>query len=147
MVKGTREKKTIEEPKQIVDNDISSLLTETDIPLSERKHYGIYWKIINQVAKENRKLTVLVDLIKLSKMLEKKETLKIKTVYPSFEKCIQQLAKNKDPKIFDNPEIVKFGDREIKRNPLFDKFKEENIRLRVSNSQLYIEKITDKPLA
>jgi hypothetical protein len=140
-------KKTVEEIVKDVDNEFKDLLIEKEIPTSERKRHGIYWKIINQVAKQDRKISMMVDLAKLSKMLEKKETLKIKTAYPSFEKAIQQLARNSDPKIFAKPEIQQVGNRPIKRFPMFDKFKEDNIRLRVANGELYIEKITDKPLA
>lgn len=114
------------------------------LPESDRKKTGVYSKLLSGIAKE-KKGTYKITLANL----DVKST-KIKSVYPSLEKAMQSLAKQckvdfsvKEKKTFTSDD----GKAKTRTTyPQYNTWKQNTMRIRVRKGELYIEKLTDKPL-
>jgi hypothetical protein len=129
----------IEEPE-----DMSKFVTKVDkLPETARRHgEGKYKKIVNWIAKQKAGNYE----IKLSEIAK---DMKLKSVYPSFEKVLQGIAELNGvdmKKITEETIQTKKGARKYTHHPLYDEWKKKTMRLRVAGNKLYIIKLTDKPL-
>jgi hypothetical protein len=109
---------------------------------SRRQGQSKYSELVNAVAKE-KKGTYRIMLSAID------EDLKPKSAYPSIERILIQVAKRNG--VDFNPVLkrqvqTKTGVRTYVSHPEYTKWKEENMRLRVVNNELFIEKKTDRPL-
>jgi hypothetical protein len=113
------------------------------LPESKRhKRQSKYSELVNAIAKE-KKGTYKVRLNSI------KEDLTPKSAYPSIEKVLIQIAKRNgvDFSIAVRRQVqTKKGVRTYVSYPEYSKWKEDNIRLKVVNDELFIEKKTDRPL-
>lgn len=119
-----KEKKTAIEPKE----DISKFYTfgTTALPEPSRRAVGSgrYRKIVNDLAKRDTKGWIKIDTKALGHPT--------KSIYPSLSKVIEAIAKLNG---------VDTEDRET-----FKKWRDSNLRLRSIKPDLYVEKLTAKPL-
>jgi len=132
-------KKTI--TKAVMEKDVTKLYSKVkELPKPQRKgQTGIYFGIVDAIAKES-KGAYKIDIKTLGKL---------KSVYPSIEKAIMKIAERNNvdfTKIETKKIHGKKGDRTYTTFPEYNKWKETNLRLRVVNEELFIEKLTDKPL-
>jgi hypothetical protein len=101
-----------------------------------------YLEMVNAITKEKKgTYRVLLDAIK--------KDLTAKSAYPSVEKILVQVAKRNgvDFNTALRKQVqTKKGVRIHASYPEYTRWKDENIRLRIVDNQLYIEKKTDKPL-
>lgn len=101
-----------------------------------------YEELVNAIAKEKKgTYKVLLEAIK--------ENLTAKSAYPSVEKVLMRIAKRNgvDFNAALRREVeTKSGVRIQVAYPEYGRWKEENIRARIVNKQLFIEKMTDRPL-
>lgn len=101
-----------------------------------------YLEMVNAIAKEKKgTYKVLLDDIK--------KDLTAKSAYPSVEKVLVQVAKRNG--VDFNTTLrrqvqTKKGVRIQASYPEYSRWKDENMRLRIVDKQLFIEKKTDKPL-
>jgi len=106
------------------------------------KRQSKYSELVNAIAKEKKgTYKVLLNSIK--------EDLTPKSAYPSIEKVLIQIAKRNgvDFGIAVRRQVqTKNGVRTYVAYPEYFKWKEDNIRLKVVNNELFIEKRTDRPL-
>jgi hypothetical protein len=113
------------------------------IPESKRqKRQSKYLELVNAIAKEKKgTYKVLLNSIK--------EYLTPKSAHPSMERVLIQIAKH-DGVDFSvavrRPVQTKRGMRTYVSYPEYAKWKENNLKLRVVNGELFIEKKTDRPL-
>ena len=124
------------------EDDVSKFIEEVDtLPQSTRKNRdGKYSKIVDAVAK-SKKGNYRIKVKEMGLLL--------KTAYPSMEKVIMSIAKRNNvdfTKVERKNVETKKGARTYTSYPEFKKWKENNLRLRVVNGELYIEKLTDKLL-
>jgi len=112
------------------------------LPERSRKSNGVYLQIVRDIAKMSKGFY----LIKLDAI---KKGLKIKSAYPSFERALKILAKEKGVDFTNTQErqVTREG-KEVTYTsyPYYDKFKNTTMRIRVANKQLHIEKLIDDPL-
>ena len=113
------------------------------LPESRRqKVQSRYSELVDAVAREKRgTYKILLSAIR--------ENLTSKSAYPSLEKAIIQVAKRDgvDFSMALRKEVnTKRGVRTYVSCPQYAKWKEENMRLRVVNHELFIEKKTDRAL-
>ena len=121
-----------------------SKLYERVKKLPESKSYkrqSKYLELVNAIAKEKKgTYKVLLNSIK--------PDLSPKSAYPSIEKALMQIAK-RDGVDFSSAVRrqvqTKKGARAFLSYPEYIKWKEDNLRLRVVNGELFIEKKTDRP--
>jgi deoxyribose-phosphate aldolase len=123
--------------------DVSQYMEEVkEIPKGRRKRdTGKYYKIIESIAKSNKKRNVKILLESLNTTM--------KSAYPSFEKALKEIAKQNGvdfTKTISRKVTTKRGDLEYVKYPEFDSWKKGNMRIRVSGKDLFIEKLTDKLL-
>ncbi len=101
-----------------------------------------YLEMVNVIVKEKKgTYRVLLDAIK--------KDLTAKSAYPSVEKILVQVAKRNGVDfntVLRRQVQTKKGVRVQVSYPEYARWKDENIRLRIVNKQLFIEKKTDKPL-
>lgn len=101
-----------------------------------------YLEMVNVIVKEKKgTYKVLLDAIK--------KDLTAKSAYPSVEKILVQVAKRNGVDfntVLRRQVQTKKGVRVQVSYPEYARWKDENIRLRIVNKQLFIEKKTDKPL-
>jgi hypothetical protein len=114
-----------------------------NMPESKRhKRQSKYLELINSMAKEKKgTYKVLLNSIK--------PDLSPKSAYPSIEKALMQIAKRDgvDFNLAIRRQVqTKKGLRAFLSYPEYTKWKEENLRLRVVNGEIFIEKKTDRPL-
>ena len=113
------------------------------VPESEKgKRRSKYSELIDSIAKEKRG----VYKVRLGSI---QANLTSKTAYPSIERLLMQIAKRDGVDfsiISKRPMQTKRGIRVIVSYPEYVKWKENNLQLRVINSELFIEKKTDRPL-
>lgn len=107
-----------------------------------RKVQSRYSELIDAIAKEKKgTYKILLSAIQ--------ENLTLKSAYPSLEKALIQIAKRNGVD-FNTPlerqVNTKKGVRTYVSYPQYAKWKEENMRLRVANNELFIEKKTDRAL-
>lgn len=101
-----------------------------------------YSELVNAIAKEKKgTYRVLLSSVK--------EGLTAKGAYPSVEKVLLEIAKR------DGVDFTTALRRQVQTKkgvriqvsyPQYAKWKEENMRLRVVNNDLFVEKRTDRPL-
>jgi hypothetical protein len=107
-----------------------------------RKGHSKYSELVKAIAKEKRG-TYKVLLSSIG------EGLTAKSAYSSIEKLLVQIAK-RDAVDFSTAlrrqVQTKKGLKTYVSYPQYVKWKEENMRLRVVNKELFIEKKTDRPL-
>jgi hypothetical protein len=113
------------------------------LPESKRhKRQSKYSELVNAIAKEKKgTYKVLLDSIK--------EALTPTSAGSSIEKVLIQIAKRNgvDFSLAVKRQVqTKKGVRTYVSYPEYARWKEDNIRLRVVNNELFIEKRTDKPL-
>jgi hypothetical protein len=101
-----------------------------------------YSELVDAIAKEKKgTYKILLSAIQ--------ENLTLKSAYSSLEKAVIQIAKC-DGVDFSTPlkrkVNTKKGVRTYVSFPQYAKWKEENMRLRVANNELFIEKKTDRAL-
>jgi hypothetical protein len=113
------------------------------VPESKRhKRQSKYLELINSIAKESKgTYKVLLNSIK--------PDLSPKSAYPSIEKALMQIAKRDgvDFGLAVRRQVeTKKGARAFLSYPEYTRWKEDNLRLRVVNGELFIEKKTDRPL-
>jgi hypothetical protein len=112
------------------------------LPEPRRKRQSRYSELVNAIAKEKKgTYRILLSAIK--------KGLTVKSAYPSVEKALIQIAKRNgaDFNITTRRQVTtKKGIRAYVSYPEYVKWKEENMRLRVVNKELFIEKNTDRPL-
>jgi hypothetical protein len=113
------------------------------VPESKRhKRQSKYLELINSIAKEKKgTYKVLLDSIKAD--------LTPKSAYPSIEKALIQIAKRDgvDFSLAVKRQVqTKKGVRTSVSYPEYIRWKEDNMRLRVVNGELFIEKKADRPL-
>lgn len=114
-----------------------------NVPESKRqKRQSKYLELINSIAKEKKgTYKVLLNSIK--------PDLSPKSAYPSIEKALMQIAKRDgvDFSLAVRRQVqTRKGARAFLSYPEYIKWKEDNLRLRVVNGELFIEKKTDRPL-
>jgi hypothetical protein len=114
-----------------------------NVPESKRhKRQSKYLELINSIAKEKKgTYKVLLNSIK--------PDLTPKSAYPSIEKALMQIGKRDgvDFSLVVRRQVqTKKGARAFLSYPEYIKWKEDNLRLRVVNGELFIEKKTDRPL-
>jgi len=101
-----------------------------------------YLEMVNVIVKEKKgTYRVLLDAIK--------KDLTAKSAYPSVEKILVQVAKRNGVDfntVLKRQVQTKKGVRIQVSYPQYARWKDENIRLRIVDKQLFIEKKTDKPL-
>ena len=101
-----------------------------------------YLEMVNAIVKEKKgTYRVLLDAIK--------KDLTAKSAYPSVEKILVQVAKRNGVNFntaLKRQVQTRKGVRIQVSYPEYARWKDENIRLRIVNKQLFIEKKTDKPL-
>ena len=101
-----------------------------------------YLELVNAIAKEKKgTYKVLVNSIK--------ENLALKSAYPSVEKALIQIAKRNgvDFTIAVRRQVqTQKGIRTYVSYPEYIKWKEDNLRLKVVNGELFLEKRADRPL-
>jgi hypothetical protein len=106
------------------------------------KRQSKYLELVNAIAKEKKgTYKVLLNSIK--------EDLTPKSAYPSVEKALIQVAKRNgaDFAIAVRRQVqTQKGIRTYVSYPEYIKWKEDNLRLKVVNGELFLEKRTDKPL-
>ncbi len=112
-------------------------------PESRRqKKQSKYFELVNAIAKEKRgTYKVLLNSIK--------EDLAPKSAYPSIERVLMKMAKQDgvDFATTTRRQVqTKNGLRTYVSHPAYVKWKEDNIRLKIINNELFIEKRTDRPL-
>lgn len=122
-----------------------SKLYERVKKLPESKSYkrqSKYLELVNAIAKEKKgTYKVLLNSIKVG--------LAPTSAHPSIEKVLIQIAKRDgvDFSIAIKRQVqTKKGMRTYVSYPEYLKWKEDNIRLKVVNGELFIEKKTDRPL-
>jgi predicted polyphosphate/ATP-dependent NAD kinase len=113
------------------------------LPESKRRaEQSKYSELVNAIAEEKRgTYRVLLDAIK--------EGLTLKSAYSSIEKMLIQVAKRDGVNfslISKRQVQTKNGVRTYVSYPEYTKWKEGNMKLRVVNNELFIEKRTDRPL-
>ena len=113
------------------------------VPESKRqKRHSKYSELVNAIAKEKEgTYKVLLNSIK--------EDLTPRSAHPSIEKVLIQIAKRDgvDFSIAVRRQVqTKRGMRTYVSYPEYLKWKEGNLRLRIVNGELFIEKKTDRPL-
>jgi hypothetical protein len=101
-----------------------------------------YLEMVNAIAKEKKgTYRVLLDAIK--------KDLTAKSAYSSVEKVLVQVAKRNGVDFstaLRRQVQTKKGVRIQASYPEYARWKDENMRLRIVDNQLFIEKKTDKPL-
>jgi hypothetical protein len=109
---------------------------------TQHKRQSKYLELINSIAKEKKgTYKVLLDSIKAD--------LTPKSAYPSIEKALIQIAKRDgvDFGLAVKRQVqTKKGVRTSVSYPEYIGWKEVNLRQRVVNGELFIEKKTDRPL-
>jgi hypothetical protein len=113
------------------------------LPESRRREgQGRYSELVNAIGKEKKgNYKILLNAIK--------KDLTCKSAYPSIEKVLIQIAKRNGVDFntaMKRQVQTKKGVRTYVSYPEYTKWKEENMRLRVVNNELFIEKKTDRPL-
>jgi hypothetical protein len=113
------------------------------LPESQRrKRQSKYLELVNAIAKEKiGTYKVLLNSIR--------EDLAPKSAYPSIEKALIQIAKRNGVDFstaLRRPVQTKRGVTTYVSYPAYNKWKEENMKLRIVNNELFIEKKTDRPL-
>jgi len=107
-----------------------------------RKRQGRYSELVNAIAKEKKgTYRILLSAIK--------KDLTVKSAYPSIEKVLIQIAKRNEVDFNTTTKrqvTTKKGVRTYVSYQEYIKWKEMNMRLRVVNNELFIEKKTDRPL-
>jgi hypothetical protein len=136
-VKGRRKKNTKKDQKGRLYERVRKA------PESKRStRQSKYSELVNSIAKERRgTYKVLLDSIKVD--------LLPKTAYPSIERLIMQIAKRDGVDfsiVIRRPVQTKKGIRTNVSYSEFVKWKEDNLKLRLINNELFIEKKTDRPL-
>lgn len=134
----------VSKEKETPIEDMSKYFTKVDkLPPSTKRHgEGKYRKIVNAIATQ-RKGNYKIEMGAISK------DLKLKSIFPSIEKVLQSLAVLNGcdmTKITKQTVQTKKGAKTYVHHPEYDLWKANNIRLRVSNKELYIEKLIDAPL-
>jgi hypothetical protein len=107
-----------------------------------RERQGRYSELVNAIAKEKKgTYRILLGAIK--------KDLTVKSAYPSIEKMLIQIAKRNEVDFNTTAKRqvqTKKGVRTYVSYPEYIKWKEMNMRLRIVNNELFIEKKTDGPL-
>jgi hypothetical protein len=101
-----------------------------------------YLELINAIAKEK----IGTYKVRLNSI---RKDLTPKSAYPSIGKALIQIAKRNGVDFgttLRRPVQTKRGVRTYVSYPAYIKWKEENMKLRIVNNELFIEKKTDRPL-
>ncbi len=107
-----------------------------------RKRQNRYLEVLNAIAREKSGVyKIMLDSIR--------EDLTPKSAYSSIAKALIQVAKRNGVNFstaLRRQVQTKRGVRSHVSYPEYTKWKEENMRLRLVNNELFIEKKTDRPL-
>jgi len=131
-----------------IDKPLWEEIDRDNLPISTRQRgTGVYGKLVKEIAKQPKAKFYKIK----TENLGVKST-KLKSIYPSLEKELQRLARacmSKADWEITARKTVNSKDgkpRTYVSHTKYAEWKDKNLRIRIINNEIYLEKMTDKQL-